>query len=94
MQTLGYIIVAQNWRTKYGELDIIARRGTTIYFFEVKSRSSGRYGLPAEAVNWKKQHNIINTAHKFLQLNKQFSSYRLQLGIISYVNGHFNIIID
>ena len=46
----GYRVVARNWRCRDGELDIVARRGSTVVFCEVKTRASAAFGVPAEAV--------------------------------------------
>ena len=46
----GYEIVARNWRCRTGELDLIVRRGPTLVFCEVKSRSSLAFGAPAEVI--------------------------------------------
>ena len=53
----GYDIVAVNYTTSFGEIDIVARyKGTTV-FVEVKSRRSERFGVPAEAVQcWLQQY--------------------------------------
>ncbi len=46
----GFEIVARNWRCRHGELDIVARTGTTVVFVEVKTRRGHGFGTPAEAV--------------------------------------------
>ena len=51
----GYKILAQNYRCKLGEIDIIAKDGLVLVFIEVKTRSGTRYGSPAAAVNIRKQ---------------------------------------
>lgn len=63
----GYDIVARNYRTRYGELDIICRLKKTIIFVEVKTRTSQKYGLPQEAVTSKKIDHIRKAALMFLR---------------------------
>ncbi|QAY62255.1 YraN family protein [Xylanimonas allomyrinae] len=46
----GYELLARNWRGHGGELDLVALDGTTLVAVEVKTRSSARFGHPAEAV--------------------------------------------
>ncbi len=67
LEAEGYTIVARNFRIRSAEIDIIARRDELIIFVEVKARSSIRHGLPAEAVNLRKQKKIIEAAGVFLQ---------------------------
>ena len=62
----GYRILTRNYRTKIGEIDLIAEDQDTLVFIEVKTRSSVRYGMPAEAVNYKKRQKIIQTAYWYL----------------------------
>jgi putative endonuclease len=66
----GYRIVAQNWRYKKGEIDIIAQLGPCLIFVEVKLRSSVKYGWPEESVHRLKRAKIIQTAEAYLMLNK------------------------
>jgi len=66
----GYKILARNYRTKLGEIDIIARDKGTICFIEVKTRQSERFGLPAEAVSYSKKRQISKTAVLFLKERK------------------------
>lgn len=44
MQTQGYTLVDQNWRTRWCEIDVIARNADTVYFVEVKYRKNATYG--------------------------------------------------
>jgi putative endonuclease len=63
----GFAIVARNYRTPLGEIDIVARDGETLAFIEVKTRSSRAFGLPQEAVDCRKQRQLIRAAQVFLK---------------------------
>ncbi|EAX48690.1 protein of unknown function UPF0102 [Thermosinus carboxydivorans Nor1] len=54
----GYKILMRNYRCRIGEIDIVAERQGTIVFVEVKTRSSEKFGFPAEAVNYRKQQKL------------------------------------
>lgn len=64
----GYNIVALNYRSRYGEIDIIAEDDEYILFVEVKSRDENALFLPREAVDNKKQQKIIQTARLYLSV--------------------------
>lgn len=59
-----------NWRCRDGELDLVLRRGATIVFCEVKTRSGTGFGLPAEAVNRAKQARIRRLGVRWLSENR------------------------
>jgi putative endonuclease len=64
----GYSIIYRNFRAgRMGEIDLIGKDGDTICFIEVKTRSSVRYGVPAEAVSYTKQATITKVAQVFMQ---------------------------
>lgn len=63
---LGYAILARRYRTRVGEIDIVARDGGTVVFIEVKTRTSERFGRPADAVTAWKQRRIVLMAEHFL----------------------------
>lgn len=63
----GYEVLDRNWRCREGELDLVLRRGRTIVFCEVKTRSSAAYGLPAEAVTRAKQQRLRLLATRWLE---------------------------
>ncbi len=62
----GYAIIEQNFRCRYGEIDIIARDGDKIIFIEVKTRRSLKYGFPEEAVDFRKQKRLRLLAALYL----------------------------
>ena len=62
----GHVIVEQNYRNKFGEIDIITRDGGTLVFVEVKTRKSQRYGGAAAAVTPKKQRQITMVALEYM----------------------------
>jgi putative endonuclease len=65
----GYKIIAQNYKTPLGEIDIVARDKDTYCFVEVKTRRSDKFGLPQEAVSRFKQRQISKAALSFLKDN-------------------------
>ncbi len=66
----GYTIVERNFRTKLGELDIVARDGTTLVFVEVRSRRTAKFGTAIEAVGFRKQRRVTRMATQYLQWRK------------------------
>lgn len=67
LENHGYKILEKNFRIRSAEIDIIAEKAGELIFVEVKTRSNIRKGLPAEAVNLRKQKKIIEAASVFLQ---------------------------
>ena len=70
----GYEIVDRNWRVREGEIDLVARNGArnVIVFCEVKTRSSDRFGIPAEAVTVTKQRRLRTLAARWLAAHPGF----------------------
>ena len=62
----GYALLARRYRTRWGEIDIVARDGRTLVFIEVKTRRSTGFGGPVAAVNFRKQRRLINMARSYL----------------------------
>jgi putative endonuclease len=63
----GYKILARNYQTPLGEIDLIARHRGTLVFVEVKTRRSARFGQPQEAVSPKKQARLQKLADYYLK---------------------------
>ena len=62
----GFHIVERNWRTRQGEIDVVARRGDLIAFVEVKARRGEEYGEPEESVTPAKARRIRHVAAQYL----------------------------
>ncbi|MFR9603729.1 MAG: YraN family protein [Rikenellaceae bacterium] len=62
----GYMIVARNWRAGRYELDIVAQKGFSIHFVEVKTRVKGGWTTPEDAINEKKFRSLQRAANAFL----------------------------
>ena len=79
----GYTITERNFRTKGGEVDIIARVKDTLVFVEVKARSSARYGFPEDAVGPAKRHRIARAARRYLLLHPVSQNTYIRFDIIA-----------
>ncbi len=67
LQHQGWQILAQQWRCRWGELDVVARKGTTLAFIEVKTRGQGNWDVSGRlAINYRKQQKLIRAAMAFL----------------------------
>ena len=66
LQRRGYAIIARRYRRWGGELDIIARDGSTLVFVEVKARESHEFGAAAEAVTALKRRRMAQIAVDFV----------------------------
>ena len=66
LRQLGYRIIDRNYKTRHGEIDIIAKIGTEWVFVEVKGRNSTKFGRPIEALTPAKLHRIENVALAYL----------------------------
>lgn len=66
----GLKIRARNYRTRRGEIDIIAEEGNTLVFVEVRLRSNSAYGSPEESITAAKQQRILRASQHYLQKQK------------------------
>jgi putative endonuclease len=66
LRRLGYRILDRRFRTRCGEIDIVARDGDVLVFVEVKARSSGNFGHPFESLTWQKRYRLSRMAASYL----------------------------
>lgn len=81
----GYEILDRNYRSSWGEIDIIARQRDVLAFVEVKTRHSLKFGRPAAAVTREKQIRLRKTAWCYLRENQVFR-YRSRFDIIEILD--------
>ena len=66
LEQRGYAILDRRYRTRHGEIDIVARDGETVVFVEVKLRLTAEFGTSAEAVTPWKQRRLVSMATDYL----------------------------
>ncbi len=66
----GYRIVASNYTTRRGEIDLVAEKSGEIVFVEVRFRRSEAHGTPAESVDYRKRRKLIRTALDYLSKHR------------------------
>jgi putative endonuclease len=66
LERRGYAIIARRWRSRRGEIDVIARDGATLVFVEVKARDGEEFGDGAEAITIAKQRRLAQLAAEYL----------------------------
>jgi putative endonuclease len=91
----GYDVLERNWRRREGEVDLIVRRGRTVAFCEVKTRSSDRFGTGAESVLAAKQRRIRRLASRWLsELTPASGRSRVEVrfDVVSITAGHVEVI--
>lgn len=88
-----YKVVGRNFGCSYGEIDIIAWDGECIVFIEVKARKDDRFGLPREAVTYRKQQTIIKCANYWLYKNK-IVDVSVRFDVIEILGTHITHLID
>jgi len=74
----GHKILARNFHSRYGEIDIISEKDKTLYFFEVKTRKTSSLNYPEESITYQKKQKILKTAYEFLK-NSPHKSLRFYL---------------
>src|SRR3989344_6023914 len=82
LQDLGYLVIDRNFTTHWGELDLIARKGKTIYFVEVKTKIGDAKGKPYESVTYRKRQNLKRSISLYL-LKNDYKTFKLSLSVLS-----------
>lgn len=78
----NYKIVTKNFRSKFGEIDIVALDKDTLIFVEVKTRWSKKFGSPEEAVTQKKLSKIRKAGEYFCLLNQHLPK-KLRIDVVA-----------
>ena len=79
----GYRVLAQNWFGAAGELDLLVAHRDTLVVCEVKTRTSDKWGLPAEAVDWRKQRRVRRLAAEFLRsAERRYATVRFDVASV------------
>jgi len=82
LKSHNFSILEKNFRSRFGEIDIIAAKENCLYFVEVKTRSNTNHGQPYEAVDKRKISHIRRMAGYYL-LQKKIEGYKLKIAVFS-----------
>jgi putative endonuclease len=92
LKNAGYRILDRNFVSRVGEIDFVARDGTTLCFIEVKGRHGTGFGRPEEAVTAEKQRRIFRAAEAYLQSRRpERSACRFDVVSILEEGGEFRL---
>jgi putative endonuclease len=79
LESLGYQIVARNWRCPHGEIDLVAQAEELLLFVEVKTRRGQNMGTPEEALTPTKGRKLIQLAQLYLAEHELDTDWRIDL---------------
>ena len=83
MQDRGMRVVGRNFRTRSGEVDLIATAGDTLVFVEVRARRSTRFATPAETVSGAKAQRLVSACLQFLQTSQiRWTDWRIDVAAV------------
>jgi len=73
----GYKIIEQNYKTKYAEIDLVAKKKNEMVFVEVRTKRGENFGTPEETINKKKLRKLWGNAKAYVSWKKWQGSYRV-----------------
>lgn len=80
---LGYEVLERNWKTKWSEVDIVARKDGTVYFIEVKYRATGRQGDGFDYITNQKLIHMTRAAELWVGIHDWNGAYELMAASVS-----------
>lgn len=83
LEDAGYAVLARNWRTRAGELDVVATRDGVVVFVEVKTRRSEAFGPPSLAVTPVKASRLRTVAQEWLTASRLGDAVPVRFDVVS-----------
>ena len=88
LESRGYAIVAANYRSKAGEIDLVTEEEGAVVFVEVRARSGPYMGLPEESITPAKRSHLVAAAQTYLQEHRaQHRQWRIDLVAVEFDRG-------
>ena len=82
LEAKGFSIIERNWRTKGGEIDIIAVKNDILAFVEVKTLPNGTLDMIQRELNYQKRQRIIKTSKRFLLKHREYNNSYVRFDVI------------
>lgn len=83
MEAQGLCILCYNFRSRRGEIDLVAREGDTVVFVEVKYRRDVKRGLPEEAVDYRKKWRICRVSDHYRMLHGMGDFFPVRFDVVA-----------
>ena len=94
-QKKGFDLITRNYRTPYGEIDLVIRNQCELIFVEVKTRTNLSYGYPEMSINDRKSEHLVNSAETYLQEHPEMTlPWRIDVLAINYLSNKHDPIIE
>ncbi|MDI6641902.1 MAG: YraN family protein [Elusimicrobiota bacterium] len=87
----GYNILDKNFRTRFGEIDIVANEGNYIVFIEVKTRKSLEFGSPQLSVNYHKKNKLAKLALQYIKSKCQ-QTKNIRFDVVAITKNNIELI--
>ena len=88
----GYEVSQRNWTCRWGEIDLVAKEGSSLVFVEVKYRSSDKFGYSYQAVNPIKIKSLKRSIRRYIYLYRLFDqAYRLDVVCFRLEKGRIRV---
>lgn len=94
LRTHGYQLLAHSYHCRFGEIDLIAKKGKVLCFVEVKTRSNLDYGLPRDYVTAVKQEKLRKTATMYLSAHELDCPVRFDVAEVYTDKEHTSVRIE
>jgi putative endonuclease len=92
LEKRGWTVLEKNYRCRRGEIDLICRDGRYLVFVEVKYRKDAHFGLPGEAVDWRKQQKIRKAASYYLYSHKLPEDTSCRFDVVGILGEQIDVI--
>jgi putative endonuclease len=83
LESRGYAVLERRYRTRYGEIDIIAEDRGTMVFVEVRRKSGEGYGAAVESITPDKRRRVVRMAVEFLARNDLYDKCPVRFDVVA-----------
>lgn len=88
----GYVLLVRNWKTRWCEIDIVAKKDNSVHFVEVKYRKNARHGSGLEYVTPTKRRQLKLAARMWIAENNWEGNYQIDAAGVDGATGHITYI--
>lgn len=88
LQKQGLKLIERNYRSRFGEIDLIMRDGATLVFIEVRLRRNGDFGGAAASIDNRKQQRLIRTSQQYLASLAHIPACRFDAVLLADAQGN------